>query len=85
MAIGLINEIREDIDRLICVLTAKMKEEEKSQSMLSKKKKRTLQGNDNRKGKEPESNKLLWCVRSGETLFCLDRVQIFCSTEIVPV
>lgn len=29
LAIGLINEIREDIDRHICVLTAKMKEEEK--------------------------------------------------------
>ena len=29
LAIALINEIREDIDRHICVLTAKMKEEEK--------------------------------------------------------
>lgn len=34
LAIGLINEIREDIDRHICVLTAKMKEEEKAVSVI---------------------------------------------------
>ena len=34
LAIGLINEIREDIDRHICVLTAKMKEEEKLVSVI---------------------------------------------------
>lgn len=34
LAIGLINEIREDIDRHICVLTAKMKEEEKAVGVI---------------------------------------------------
>ena len=34
LAIGLIDEIREDIDRHVCVLTAKMKEEEKAVGVI---------------------------------------------------